>query len=456
MNINYFFSKAAIRCLWASAAIFSHVVYSQSVISAAINTNSDDIEEYRDSKILQEGSSDLEMVSEGEEQLIGLRFNKVALPPKAVITKAYIQFKADEANSEPTTLIIKAEASSNASTFDTLHKVSHRSLLEDSVMWSNVPAWVVDARTAAQQSPDLKNLVQALVNQQSWARNNAMAFVISGSGKRVADAYDEAGANTRAAELVVEYWVPLTVQVPINMATDDLEEYVTGNVGTFDAGSSDLEMTTEGKGQQIIGLRFNNINIPKGASLNSAKIQFKADESNTEPTTLVIRAVDVSNTGTFSETDKISTRILTADSVVWDNIAPWTAEDRTQAQLTPDLKTLVSTVINRAGWAANDALAFVINGSGKRVADAFDEGGTSTSAAELIIEYLGVDPNNIPVKPKYVIGSFPFTKVASWKYNQSGQKLPENWAARKFLSDTAWEFGPAKIGFGLTLLGTVL
>jgi hypothetical protein len=56
-------------------------------------------------------SSDLELVNDGSvTQTVGLRFAGHAIPAGATITNAYIQFAADESQSEPTALTSRAQA----------------------------------------------------------------------------------------------------------------------------------------------------------------------------------------------------------------------------------------------------------------------------------------------------------------------------------------------------------
>jgi len=421
-----------------------------------IATATDDMEEYVTGSNIggfDVGSSDLEMTTEGGgKQIIGLRFSDVRVPKGALITRAYVQFRADEAHTEATTLILKAQNADNPGTFTTTDKISTRPLTTDSVNWANIPAWVTGDAGDAQRTPDLTKLVQTVVNRGGWATGNAMVFVVSGTGKRVADAFDDTEAAKKAAELVIEYLRPVEVKVAISDATDDMEEYVTGsNIGGFDVGSSDLEMTTEGGGQQIIGLRFNGVKIPKNTNIASASIQFRADEAHTEATNLILRAQNADNPGTFTTTDKISTRSLTADSVLWANIPAWVTGDAGAAQKTPDLKALVQAVVNRAAWNSGNSMAFVVKGTGKRVADAIDDTEAAKKPAELTIVYYSGDEGTTEVRPKYPLGSFPLTRGSNWKYNDKGEKLDgKPWTAKKYAADTLWDFAGGKLGYGLT------
>jgi hypothetical protein len=62
-----------------------------------------------------------------------------------------------------------------------------------------------------------------------------------------------------------------TLEVQVNAPGDDLEEYIpspgqTQTIGALDAGSSDLELGSEAAGNtaaQLVGMRFNAIDIPK-------------------------------------------------------------------------------------------------------------------------------------------------------------------------------------------------
>jgi len=88
--------------------------------------------------------------------------------------------------------------------------------------------------------------------------------------------------------------------------------------------SSDLELILEGSTAQTVGMRFTTINIPQGATIDSAYIQFTVDETDTETTNLTIKGHDVDNSSTFTTTNKdISNRTPTTASVAWNSIPSW-------------------------------------------------------------------------------------------------------------------------------------
>jgi len=179
-----------------------------------------------------------------------------------------------------------------------------------------------------------------------------------------------------------------TISVSVSSSSDDAEEYVSS--GSVNLTSSDLELGTESS-EQIVGMRFDNVMLPKNATVSNAYIQFTVDETSSNDLKLVVYAQDGSNPPTFSDTQSdISDRPLTSRSVKWD-VAAWTSEgDAGTNQQTPDLKDIVNDIQALDNWESGNAMVFIIKKDSssydtKRVADSYD--GSSTSAPKLIIEY---------------------------------------------------------------------
>src|SRR5262249_49754606 len=133
---------------------------------------------------------------DGAEQLeIGLRFTGLIIPRNATVTAAYIHVEADKSDSGASSLTLRAELSANAAAFaTTANNITNRPLTGASVAWSP-PAWTQGDRGAAQKTPDLKALVQAVVNQSTWNTGNAIVFVITGAGARTAEACEPRAAQ---------------------------------------------------------------------------------------------------------------------------------------------------------------------------------------------------------------------------------------------------------------------
>jgi hypothetical protein len=183
----------------------------QTTVQFRIATGNDDAEE-RVNGTVATSSGDLELVLNNEgnvvgNQTVGLRYAGVSIPPGAQIVSANVQFKARTRNSEVTTLTIQGEASDNAAIFrKTNGNISSRLRTGSSVSWSP-PAWsTVGEAGAAQRTTDFAAVVQEIVNRPGWTSGNALVLIITGSGKRVADAYNRSAAN--APILNVVYTIP--------------------------------------------------------------------------------------------------------------------------------------------------------------------------------------------------------------------------------------------------------
>jgi chitodextrinase len=167
--------------------------------------DADDVEENLANAALDLTSSDLELIQTGsKEQLVGMRFLGIPVPAGAHIVQAYVQFTVDETGSDPTSLSLRAERAANAAPFGNGAGLpSARTQTAASAAW-NPAAWTsVGAAGAAQRTPDLAGLIQEVVDQPGWSPGNALVLLVSGSGKRVAEAYD--GVAAAAPELVLVY-----------------------------------------------------------------------------------------------------------------------------------------------------------------------------------------------------------------------------------------------------------
>ena len=174
-----------------------------------------------------------------------------------------------------------------------------------------------------------------------------------------------------------------SLSVRVGHVDDDAEERVSDGVMYLD--STDVELIhDEFEGDQIIGLRFLNINIPSGATINSAYIDFTTDETANVATSVVFRGEDASNPARYTAAvDDISDRPTTVTSVSWDNIPAWNTVG--EVHTTPDLGPIVQSSLDRGDWSSGNAMAFIVTGSGTRVAESYD--GSPTEAPLLRIDY---------------------------------------------------------------------
>ncbi len=172
---------------------------------------------------------------------------------------------------------------------------------------------------------------------------------------------------------------PVTIEVPVATGADDGEEKVAGRVTLT---NGDLDLVLDTTDPMVVGLRFTGINIPAGATITGAYIQFRADETQGDPTSLLIEGHNVGDAPALTAAKlNITNRPRTTAEVNWDP-PPWSFGAFGEAQRTPDLKPIISE-LKTSGWTPGKAMVFIISGSGKRTADSVEGG----FAPRLVITY---------------------------------------------------------------------
>jgi endo-1,4-beta-xylanase len=192
----------------------------QNVSFSAPLKASDDVEQLNDGSIEVEGDLDM------GEKMSGIRFPNATIPAGAIIDSAFIQFTTDNASLGDISWEIFAEISSSAKEFSTSsNDLSSRTNLSTGQTW-NPAEWNASGdRTLAQRTPDLKVLIDELVNVDGWTEQSPVV-IIMGTGaepnKRRAVSYDINPEN--APELQVYYSVELDLTspgAPINLHISD-------------------------------------------------------------------------------------------------------------------------------------------------------------------------------------------------------------------------------------------
>lgn len=215
--------KRLLANLSLMAFLYTGSFQAQNTYSIRVNSSSDDAEEELTSGAMYITSSDLEMSYDSfvtDDQLVGIRFSSVSIPANATIVNAYIQFEVDELKAnDPCALTVFIEDNVNPTTYTTATgNISGRTYINDSVQW-NPATWVaVDDKGPAQRTPNLKPLLDSIVNKSGWVNGNSMAFMIKGTGTRTAESYD--GEANGAPLLVIEYTQPGQYLLQVLHASD--------------------------------------------------------------------------------------------------------------------------------------------------------------------------------------------------------------------------------------------
>jgi len=206
-------------------------------------------------------------------------------------------------------------------------------------------------------------------------------------------AVDASGNPSAPGAVLPVSTLGFVTEVLVGSGDDDAEET---NDGSMILGSVSLDLVESGiSGQQVVGLRFDAIPVPRSAEVLHAWIRFTAHDADSDPASLLISAEDSGDAAPFSETAfDLTSRPIIAASAAWDDVDPWPAAH--YHHTSPDLAALVQPLLNRPDWDEGNAMAFLLSGSGSRRAKPFESG--YLVAPTLHIEYALAPPvNQAPV-----------------------------------------------------------
>jgi hypothetical protein len=178
-------------------------------VELPIAASADDAEESLSTGSVVLDSSDLELdfdaASGAGRQVVGIRFVKVPLPKAASIITAYVQFTAKDASSKAASVTIKGQAADNAPVFTTASgSITARPTTTASVAWTSIPNWTADSVGPATRTPELKSIVEELIQRSGWAPANALVFLLGGDGGD-RNPYSFDGRALSAPRLHIEY-----------------------------------------------------------------------------------------------------------------------------------------------------------------------------------------------------------------------------------------------------------
>ena len=236
-------------------------------------------------------------------------------------------------------------------------------------------------------------------------------------------------------------WAQHRLVTQVQRTEDDAEEAGPGSTmaGAMALYSTDLELVDDGsRGNQWVGLRFAQVDLPPGAEITYAYLQFTCDETQGIPGALTIQVQDTGHAPAFEPWPyDLSSRRTTDTSIAWTNLPAWNRSGaQGVAQRSPDLAVLLQHIVDRPDWQSGQAMALLISGSGRRVADAYD--GDPQLAPQLVVEYLD---------GSYPMGKFPIQRQSVWRYYDQGQALPGGWQQPGYDAHT-WAVGRGSLGYG--------
>jgi len=109
------------------------------------------------------------------------------------------------------------------------------------------------------------------------------------------------------------------------------------------------------------GLRFQNVAIPQGATINSAHINYYAYSSAAGDTSIRFRTENVDDAESFTTASaNLTSRSFGSAFVDWTLPTSWSSGSAHQS---PDLASILQPIVDREGWGGGNSVVFITQGN---------------------------------------------------------------------------------------------
>ena len=113
---------------------------------------------------------------------------------------------AEESGISETNLRIWCDKEAQSPRFEKQNgNISKRTRTNNVAVWKDVGPWISWEQGEKQKTPDLKSIIQEVVDLDGWQKGNALTFIFEGSGSRCAVSYDDRRYREYAPKLIVKY-----------------------------------------------------------------------------------------------------------------------------------------------------------------------------------------------------------------------------------------------------------
>ena len=177
----------------------------------------------------------------------------------------------------------------------------------------------------------------------------------------------------------------LSIERQVSQSEDDAER----------PGSPSLTSYSLDFYRDMVGVRFTQVGVPSGATIEKAFIEWTATSAQSSVITIPIRGELHPDPVTFGISHPIDSRVMTSASVNWSP-EPWVSRGTYR---TPDLSLIVQEVIDQPGWGIGNAMAFIIDEDSGGSIDrrsAFSWNASAMNAPRLVIYYDDVSADQSP------------------------------------------------------------
>jgi type IV pilus assembly protein PilY1 len=284
-----------------------------------------------------------------------VRFTDINIPQGATIDDARLTFiyRNRSSTSAPDSTISAEDVDDSQAFSISNFDITTRSRTTSTITWN---AAANPAFGDTEQSPDFSSEVKKIIDRTGWEAGNALSIIThsASSGFHRYESYEN--DPTKAPILSIDYSGVTAVA-----ATD-----------------------------QRVALRYPTVDIPKGATITSAKLTFTSrSNSATDGAAWLIRAENTDTSAALAASaNNLSGRTPTTAQVAWTVPVMTSNTGYTSCAsgtCVGDLKTVVQEVVDRDGWCGGNAMSFLIDKSvaGTRKIHSFESDSTLSPTLEI-------------------------------------------------------------------------
>ncbi|MCM2680610.1 VWA domain-containing protein [Echinimonas agarilytica] len=326
------------------------------------------------------------VISLGNGDLHGFRFEDVRIPQGASIHSAQLYFGASTDSADAVTFTIKGEDADNSEQFSTAsNDLSSRTFTSETSSITDASVWSQD-----QFSPsfDVTSIVEEITERSGWCGGQALSLFVkaengSSYGARPIHANDSSSSLAAALKISYDYsnasgCVSGSHANQISAQENNVEETTNGWNSTGNV------INVKSNENQAIGLRFENVSVPQGATIEEAYLTLTPYANQSNSSTSKISIEDTTNAAAYSNSRYPVTSRDFLGNVSWTVNGWWT----NSAQNTSNISSLITSVVSKSGWKSGNAMSFKITPSNKEI-KAYTYKGSASKAVSLYIKYRG-------------------------------------------------------------------
>ncbi|MCP4748130.1 MAG: hypothetical protein GY874_18645 [Desulfobacteraceae bacterium] len=235
-----------------------------------------------------------------------------------------------------------------------------------SIIFAIQPGFAFGDSESTFTEPLISNYEHSPIFVDESVKPNVM-IILDNSGSMQQHAYPENSYELDSGDGIIG-----SASVEVAASDDDVEE--------DDSGDMLWAAKRLRLGKNIVGIRFQDVDVPKGVYIKSAYIQFTSRNSQNGDISLTIEGEASGDADPFvrdkDDDDEEDTHVISTRNATWtSSTVSWSPEAWSSDQVyqTADISTIIQEMVDHSDWSeTNNSLVFRItksgSGTGKRVA----------------------------------------------------------------------------------------